>query len=156
MHILKIAATIAAIHFSLGSSAQNNVFNKDSIAYTITDSNLSAGKTDLHRKAQGWVIDNLGNEKDIVRLDDMDTGELTGEATIDRSTNDSTTMVFRVSSRDRQYECEIHSIKQSSKEPVQPGGRIDKKIRSLLGDLHQRMRNDKNFAKPSVDTIPKL
>jgi hypothetical protein len=136
--------------------SQDITFNRDSISYKIIDSNLTAGKTDLHRKAQGWIIDHFGDDKESIRLDDMDTGEITGKASISTGSGRKTSFLYRVSSRDRQYECEIHTIGDSSNKRQQPRAEADRKIRSLLQDLHKRMRNDKNFAKPSVDTIPKL
>lgn len=153
---MKILTIALFLLFSMTTNAQNISFNKDSVSYKMVDSNLTAGKTDLHRKAQGWVIDHFGRDKQVIRLDDMDTGELTGEATIKTSKSDSSVFSFKVSSRDRQYECEIHSLSSENSNSKQVAAATDKKIRRLLRDLHQRMRNDKNFAAPSVDTVPKL
>ena len=133
--------------------AQQIRFNADSISYEISDTSLSAGKTDLHRKAQAWIIEKFGNGKDVIRLDDMDTGDLSGEGFIASPGNTRQKFNFKVSSRDREYTLQIFNIEQASGS-TQRIPESDKKIRAMLKDFDRRMRTGKNFAQPSVDTIP--
>ncbi len=152
----------------LPAQSQEIQFNSDSASYSIVDTTLSGGKTDLHRKAQGWAIDMLGDSGQVIRLDDMDTGELTGEASVPLETKTNMTFRFRVSSRDREYRCEIFAINLDQKgksqdfkelmgkQQANKGAKlvVDKKVRQLLSELQRRMRTEENYAQPSIDTLP--
>lgn len=162
---MKIFILIAIIILSHKGFAQKIHFNPDSVAYHISDTGLQGAKSDLHRKAQGWVIDNFHTSTETFRLDDMDTGELTGKGTLPLKGSEKCTVTFKVSSRDKSYECVIHDILitasqhdggkdytyflSGGKKTKKAAERIDAKIRSLLQDLHKRMISDKNYSTPT-------
>ena len=162
---MKVIILFAAVIFSHQAIAQKISFNPDSVSYHISDTGLQGAKSDLHRKAQGWVIDNFQASTESFRLDDMDTGELTGKGTVSLKGPQKCTVNFKVSSRDREYECIIHNILITAS--PEDGGKdysyflsggkkfkktanlVDEKIRSLLQDLHKRMISDKNYSTPT-------
>lgn len=153
------------------SFSQEITYNPDSASYRISDTTLSGGKSDLHRKAQGWIIDKFGDAKQVIRLDDMDSGELTGQGGIVLENKDSCTFLIKISSRDRQYEGEIYDIRnlgkkgnaataaaasKGSKKDAKAAKLADQKFRALLKDLQVRMKSEANYAQPSGDsTAPK-
>lgn len=166
---MRLIILIGAIIFSRQVVAQEIFFNPDSVSYHMADTGLRGAKSDLHRKAQGWVIDNFHSSTETFRLDDMDTGELTGKGTIPLKGAERCTVSFKVSSRDRAYECIIHDIVITAsshdggkdysyfltggKKTKKAAERVDSKIRSILQDLHKRMISDKNYSTPSPSPL---
>lgn len=131
----------------------------------MEDTSLTGAKSDLHRKAQGWVITKFKDSKKSIRLDDMDTGELTGKGTVPLKGKETCSFTYKISSRDRGYRCEIFEIGVSSASDTaikslssyssgsspnkNTTGKVDTGIRTLMKDLHARMKSDKNFSTPS-------
>jgi hypothetical protein len=141
--------------------AQQITFNKDSASYIMVDSSVLEDQFDLHAVARSWAIDNFSDTTELFRLDDMDSGELTGKGSFHLSKKDKTvcTFSYKIASRDKKYESQIFdivmeksgqnyrqpygSLLQSGKASKKTVDQINDGVRALLADLHMKMKQPK-------------
>src|SRR5687768_6464020 len=87
------------------SFSQNIKYNTDSATYDLIDSSVRDDKFDIHAIAQSWITDNFKDSREIVRLDDADSGELIGKPSFKLSKSDNSTcaFTFKISTRENIY-----------------------------------------------------
>ena len=157
---MKVLILVALCLAAAAGHSQTVTYNRDSAAYEISDTNLTGGKPDLHRKAQSWAIEKFGDAKDVILLDDMDSGELTGKAAVPlKGAGQKCTFTFKVASKDRQFHAMVHNIATTSGSDTTQflnraqgknklSGKVEATIHALLTDLHTKMKSESDFSTP--------